>query len=276
MNHNNRVPIGGNGILEGAIMSRRARLNPLFTVFLSLTLSPAVLAQSNQLPALRDWMEHQEEATKYLQNGEYSKAEERLNLAIKEIRPYLPDTRRIMAKSYCDLARVLYHQGRYADAEPLARWALSVRESDKKTKPDTVFQCVYVLGLIQSARKHHAEAEQLLLRSLALQEESLGRDHMNSIIILNQLANVYVEQAKYADAEPLYLRSLAIHERKTPAEILDLADTAEKYAVLLRHMKRYDDADRWHARAVTIRDTALSKAAKAKADQVSEQFKGYK
>ena len=73
--------------------------------------------------------------------GDYARAEERLNLAIKEIRPYLPDTRRIMARSYCELAKVLYHQKRYTDAEPLARWALSVRESDKKSKPDAVFQC---------------------------------------------------------------------------------------------------------------------------------------
>ncbi len=257
-------------------MSRRPGLHQLVTVFLSLALSPAVVAQTNHLPALRDWQYHHEQAAQYLQQADYAKAEERLNLAIKNIRPYLPDTRRIMAKSYCDLARVLYHQKRYAEGEPLARWALSVRDSDKQSNPDAVFQCVYVLGLIQSARKQHVEAEQLLKRSLALQEQNLGHNHINSLIILDQLANVYIEQAKFAEAEVLYLRSIAIHERKAPDENLDLAATAEKYAKVLRLMKRNVDADQWDARARKIRDTAQTNAAKAKADRVSQQFKGYK
>jgi Tetratricopeptide repeat len=236
----------------------------------------AAFAQGIHLDALREWMRNTEEAAMFLDKGDYVKAEQRLNLAIKEIWPYLPDTRRNMARSYCELARVLYHQKRYADAEPLARWALSVRESDTKAKPESVFQCVYTLALIQSAQKHHAEAEVLFKRSLALQEENLGRDHTNSNLILNQLANVYIEQAKYTDAERIYLRSIAIHERKSPAENLDLADTADKYATLLRLMKRADDAGQWHARAQLIRDTAATKAAEAKAARVAEQFKGYK
>jgi tetratricopeptide (TPR) repeat protein len=257
-------------------MSRRARLKLFLMMFLSLVLSPAVLAQSNRLPALRDWMWYQEEAAKCLDKGNYAGAEERLNLAIKEIRPYFPDTRRIMAKSYCDLARVLYHQKRYAQAEPLAEWALSVRDADKKSPPDSVFQCLYTLALIRSAQQHHAEAEPLLKRALAIQERELGPDHVNTTLILDQLAVVYREQEKLALAEPLYLRAITILERMTPGENLDLAETAEHYAALLRRMKRFDDADQWHTRAVTIRDNVLAKAARIKADQASEQFKGFK
>lgn len=206
-------------------------------------------------------MVHQQEAAKSFQNGDYYRAVERLNLAIRDIRPYLPDTRRIMAASYCDLAQVLYHQQRYDEAEPLARWALSVRDADRRARPDAVFQCLYVLGRIQSARKIYAEAEQLHLRSLALQEKRFGRDHINSIAVLDQLAIVFIAQAKYTEAESLYVRSIAIlvgaiaRERNTPAANVDLAETAEKYAVLLRQMRRNDDADRWHARAVEIRNT---------------------
>jgi tetratricopeptide (TPR) repeat protein len=240
-------------------MSRRGRLNQCLAVLFSLALSPAVLAQSSRLRALSDWMVHEQEAARSFQNGDYSQAAERLNLAIKDIHPYLPDTRRIMAKTYCDLAQVLYHQQRYDEAEPLARWALSVREADTQARPDAVFQCFYVLGRIQSARKNYAEAEQLHLRSLALQEKSWGRDHIDSIAVLDQLAAVYIAQAKYSDAESIFLRMIAILERNTPAGNLDLAGTAEKYAVLLRLMKRNDDADRWHARAVEIRDTNEAK-----------------
>jgi tetratricopeptide (TPR) repeat protein len=248
----------------------------LLGVFLAFGLPSAAFAQGVHLDALREWMRHMEEAAKYVDNGNYARAHEHLNEAIKEIRPYLPDTRRIMAKTYCELARVLYHQKRYAEAQPLAQWALSVRESDPKAKPDSVFQCVYTLALIESAQEHHHEAEQLLKRSLELQEKNLGRDHINSLLVLNQLALVCIAQAKYADAESLYLRSVAIHERTTPAENLELAETADQYARLLRIVKRFDEADRWHARALAIRDTVATRLAKARADQVAREFKGYK
>ena len=256
-------------------MTRRARLKQLSTVFLALALSPSVLAQPNHLPALRDWMAHQEEAAKYLDRGNYAGAEERLNAAIKDIRPYFPETRRLMAKSYSDLARVLYHQKRYAQAEPLAQWALAVREADKTSPSDSVFQCLYTLALIRLAQQHHAEAAPLLERALAIQEKEIGRDHLNSSLILDRLATAYRELGKLAEAEPLYLRAIAILERITPGENVDLATTAEHYAALLRRLKRDADADQWDARAGTIRDTALSKAAKAKANQAVRQFKGY-
>jgi Tetratricopeptide repeat len=263
--------------MEGLVMSQRQKLIRLRAVFLAFGLGPAAaFAQGNHLGALREWLRNTEEAARFVDRGDYVKAEQRLNLAIKDIRPFLPETRLNMARTYCELARVLYHQKRYADAEPLARWALSVRESDTYAKPESVFQCVYTLAMIQAAQKHHADAERLFKRSLALQEENLGRDHINSNLILNQLAIVYVEQAKYADAEPLYLSSIAIHERKSPAENLDLADTADQYAALLHLMKRDDDAGKWRARARAIRDTVATKAARAKADRVAEQFKGYK
>ena len=38
----------------------------------------------------------------------------------------------------------------------------------------------------------------------------LGRDHINSIAVLDQLAIVFIAQAKYTEAESLYVRSIAI------------------------------------------------------------------
>jgi tetratricopeptide (TPR) repeat protein len=258
-------------------MSHRAVSNRLLVLLLALGLGPAsVSAQSVHVEALRLWMQDTENAAKYVEKGDFARAEERLNHAIKEIRPYLPDTRRIMARSYGELAKVLYLQKRYADAEPLARWALSVRESDKKANPDAVFQSVYTLALIQSARHEHREAEELLKRALDLQEKNLGRDHVNSRLLMSQLAVVYIADGKLSEAEPLYQRSIAIHERTTPDENLELAETADQYALLLRRMKRVEEADRWQARAAKIRDTVATKTARAKADRAANQFKGFK
>jgi tetratricopeptide (TPR) repeat protein len=265
------------GKMEGLGMTSRVASTRSFAIFLALGLGHhAACAQGIHLDALREWLRNTEEAAQYVDKGDYAKAEERLRLAIQEVRPYLPETQRVMARSYCELARVLYHQKRYADAEPLARWALSVREADKKAKPDAVFQSLYTLGLIRSAQRQHGEAEALLKRCITIQETNLGPDHVNSVVVVNQLALIYLDQAKYADAEALYQKAIAIHERKTPAENLDLAETAEKYAELLRRMKRLDDAERWRSRAVAIRENVAAKAAKAKADREEIEFRGFK
>ena len=99
-----------------------------------------------------------------------------------------------------------------------------------------------------------------------MQEQNLGSGHIYSVLIMNQLALVYMDQAKYSQAEPLLLRSIAILEHSLPSENLELAETADQYASLLRLMKRFDEAERWHGRAVAIRDAVASKAAKAHAD----------
>ena len=114
-------------------------------------------------------------------------------------------------------------------------------------------------------QKHHAEAEPLLKRALVLQEQNLGRDHIDSAVIVDELALVCAERAKYSEAESLYLRSIAIQEHETGGENLDLAATADRYASLLARMRRFDDAKHWHARAFAIREKVASDAAARKA-----------
>jgi tetratricopeptide (TPR) repeat protein len=241
-----------------------------------LALPAPSIAQDTPVRVLRMWMGLTEEAGRFVRMGDFVLAEQRLNLAIKEIRPYYPKTQRLLARNYLQLARVLYEQERYAEAEPLAKWALSVREGDKNASPDAVFQCVYNLGLIEAAQEHYREAESLLRRALALQEHYLGPDHFNCILTLNQLASLYVKQEKLAFAAPLYARAITILERYRPDENLDLAEMAERYSLLLRRLKRYDEAERWNARAATIRSTTATRAARAKGDQPRTDFQGFK
>jgi tetratricopeptide (TPR) repeat protein len=256
------------GIVEDLIMNHRSKLMAISAVFLAVSPgTTAAFAADSHLLALRYWMQDNAEAARSFERGDYARAQERLTAAIAEIRPYLPGTRRIMAQSYCELARVLYHQKRYAEAEPLARWALSVRDSDNQARRDAVFRCVYTLASIEMALKHHAAAEPLLRRALVIQEQDLGRDHINSAVILDELALVCAERAKFSEAESLYLRSIAIQERETGGENLDLAATADRYGSLLAQTRRFEDAKHWHARALAIREKVASDAAGRTAGQ---------
>jgi tetratricopeptide (TPR) repeat protein len=234
------------------------------------------LADDIPIEITREWLIHNNSGWRYLNRGDYVKAAERFNMAIKEIRPYHPGSSRLLARSYCDLARALYHQGRYAEAEPLAKWALSVREADSSAKPETLFQCVYMLALIEGAEGHYRDAEPLFRRAIALQEKSLGSEHVNLALTLEQLAGVYAEMQRYTQAEALYERVIAIRERSMPAENLDLAETALNYAELLRRMRRPAEAGKWEERAKAIRDRVAEKDRRAKLDRPSAGFEGYK
>ena len=153
-----------------------------------------------------------------------------------------------MARTYCDLALALYQQARYAEAEPLAKWALSVRVADRYARPEALFQCLFTLGSIDSAQKHYADAEPLFQSALTLQELVLPEGDVRTLTTLDALATVFREQGKYREAESLYRRELAILERITPEENLDLAYTAEQYAIDLRRMNRADEAQPWEGR----------------------------
>jgi tetratricopeptide (TPR) repeat protein len=260
-------------------MRNRQRLCRLLLGFVSISwMVVQASAQDNTIPieVLQYWQHHNNNGWKSFDKGDYVKAAERFDLAIKEIQPYEKVARRLMARSYCDLARALYHQGRAAEAEPLAKWALTVRDEDKKAKPESVFQCVYVLAMVHKAQKHYADAELLLKRALALQEEHTGSGHIGTATTLDQLAIVYSEQGKYGEASLLYRRVLAIYEKMNPDENLDLADAAERFAALLEKMHRPVEAERWKERALKIRDTVATKTAKARADANAKKFKPFR
>jgi tetratricopeptide (TPR) repeat protein len=259
-------------------MRRRSVLLRLLAGLVLATLGSRATAQAPDVPlgVLRNWMWYNETGWADLDRGNYARAEEKFHLAIKELKPYSPANRKLMARTYCDLARVLYYEKRYAEAEPLAKWALSVRDADKKATSDNVFQSLFTLAMIQSAQKHYADAEPLLVRALAIQEKELVPGHVNTLITLDRLGEAYREQGKFLKAEPIYRRTIAILERNNPGENLDLADMAEQYAILLRKMKRIDQAEKWQARAVAIRDTVASKDARARADQFERNLQGFK
>jgi tetratricopeptide (TPR) repeat protein len=265
---------------KGDAMQESRKISGLLaTLFImSVHCAPAYAQQNIPINALRNWMWDIDHGLADLENGASVRAASRFIDAIHEIEPYRWANRRLMARTYCDLARALYQQARYAEAEPLAKWALSVRAADRYARPEAVFQCLFTLGAIDSAQKHYADAEPLFQRALALQELVLPEGDVNTLTTLDALATVLREQGKYSEAERLYLRALAILERIMPDENLDLAYTAEQYAINLRRMNRADEAQSWEARALKIREAVAAEQVRerARADALRHYLHGSK
>ena len=109
------------------------------------------------------------------------------------------------------------------------------------------------LAKLYHEQGHHAEAEPLYQRSLAIVEKALGPDHRNVAKSLNNLAGFYYARGRYAAAEPLLKRSLAILEKALGPEHPLVAQSLENYAALVRNTGRSAEAAEMEARAKAIR-----------------------
>ncbi len=224
------------------------------------------------LPTLDTWMWWNENGWKDLEKGQYDRAgAESFKMAIKAIEPYAPANRKLMRADVPRPGRGCFiTRSRYADAEPLAVWgAQGTRRRQEGDVPIRFFSACSPSRRSRPRKEHFADAEPNWKQSaLALQEKELSGSHVNTLLTLDRLALVLRSQRKYQEAEPLYLRAIAIHERTAPDENLDLADTIDQYVILVRRMSRKSEAEIWEdAAPLAIRDTASTKAARAKLDR---------
>jgi tetratricopeptide (TPR) repeat protein len=73
---------------------------------------------------------------------------------------------------------VLYYvQGRYAQAEPLFKRSLAIKEKALGPDHPDVATSLNILGEIHMSQGQYAQAEPLFRRSLAIREKALGPDH---------------------------------------------------------------------------------------------------
>jgi len=234
------------------------------------------VAEDIPISVLRDWQDFNNSGWLAFNNHDYIKAESRFRAAINAVRPYEVQDQRLTARSYGDLARTLYHQKRYADAEPLARWSLSVREAHPRVNPNSVVQSLYVLAMIERAQRRYDQAETLLKKALALQEKHLVPGHPDQAVIIDEMAVVAAGQGRNSDADRLFTWALKIRQEALPAEHADIIESLEHYAAFLRRTKRVADAEPLETRVKAIYAAQAQRAAQARAVQQRSQRQGLK
>jgi CHAT domain-containing protein len=122
------------------------------------------------------------------------------------------------------LASLYSREGRYAEAEPLFKRSLSLRESGpwllRSYNPDDpeIAGTLASLGSLYAQQGRYAEAEPLFKQTLAMLEKVLGPGSAAVAGALDGLAGLYRTEKRYADAEPLFKRSLAIREKELGPE----------------------------------------------------------
>jgi len=122
--------------------------------------------------------------------GRHAQAEEILRETLRIQRGAETPDRSRLANTLAGLGRVLLARDRPSDAEPLLRESLALRR--KATLPGwQVAHTAGVLGGCLTRLERYDEAEKLLVDSLPVLEEALGRKHPQTIQALSRLAALY-------------------------------------------------------------------------------------
>jgi CHAT domain-containing protein/Tfp pilus assembly protein PilF len=167
------------------------------------------------------------------------------------------DRQIVEADSLHNLARLYRIQSKYAEAEPLFRRSLEMREKILGPNHPEVAQNLNNLAVLYMNQGKYAEAEPLCRRALEMREKALEPNHPDVAVSINNLAMLYHYQGKYAEVEPLYRRSLEMREKTLGPNHLSVAVSLNNLATLYNNQGKYAEAETFHRRALEIREKTL-------------------
>ena len=203
-----------------------------------------------------------------------------------------PDT----ATSLNGLAALYYSQGKYAEAEPLYKRALAIREKAFGASHRDTAISLNGLALLYELQGRYAEAEPLYKRALAIPRKpsaptiriplsastvwrdstnyrastprpscstrpgikvkALGAEHPSTAVSLNDLAALYESQDKYAEAEPL-TNAPWPSSRNRSAPIIPIPPEASAIWRDSTSQGKYAEAEPLYKRALAVCEKAL-------------------
>ena len=103
----------------------------------------------------------------------------------------------------------------------------------------------------------YADARPYYARALEISEKTLGVDHPDTAIILNNLGHLLQSQGDLAGARPYYERALAIKEKTLGADHPDTSRSLNNLGYLLRAQGDLASARSYYERALAIREKTL-------------------
>jgi len=164
---------------------------------------------------------------------------------------YGPDDPRTAA-SLTDQADVYYARGDYAQAEPLYKRALAIREKTMPANDRNLASSLRALGCLERDSGRYREAELLLKRDLEIREAS-GANDAELARSLSNLAVLYHNSGRYGEAEALYRREVALRE-SLKTEDADYALAVANLGALDSDRGRYSEAEPLLLRALRIQE----------------------
>ncbi len=134
--------------------------------------------------------------------------------------------------------------------------ALMTSEADRMEIAEPTSRLMSALGMLLFAKALHSEAEPLMRRALAIDEQLHGLRHPNVARHLNNLAWLLRVTNRLAEAEPLMRRALAIAEQAYGLQHPNVAIHLNNLASLLQDTNRLAEAEPLIRRGLAIDEQA--------------------
>lgn len=196
-------------------------------------------------------------ASIYTEWGQHPKAERFFCRALLGYESLHSPDRFGIADNYNGLARLRLIQGKYAEADILANQALEVqeqaiREKGVRSEQRGMVDSLNILGELSRRQGRLVEAESLFQQALGIAEKTLGSGHSQRVLVLNNLAAVYVEQERFDDAERGFREAVKISEKTLGLDHPQVAMWLGNLAELYHRQGRHAEAASLEARAKRI------------------------
>jgi tetratricopeptide (TPR) repeat protein len=133
--------------------------------------------------------------------------------------------------------------GLFAQAEPLLRHALEVRQSTLGNKNKDTLQSMYQLAEVLTWEGKRDEAEKLCRQSLEGRRSVLGPEHRDTLISMNWLVWILFIEGKYADAEKLGRETVADTKRALGPQDNITLSAMSRLGVVLSEEGKYPEAE---------------------------------
>jgi TonB family protein len=113
------------------------------------------------------------------------------------------------------------------------------------------------LGTLRLEMGNEKEAEEFFRRALELGDSSLGPEHPNLMLLLNDLTRLYLKQSAYTQAEPLLLRLLGM-KRSKGEDHPEVATVLASLATVRQALGSHESAEQLWRRVLDIRERTLA------------------
>lgn len=172
---------------------------------------------------------------------------------IEEYKLNFPEAARLLNQA----ANYLSTHAQYAQAEPLLKQAMAIRQSIlEPAHPDIAFT-LNDIGMLYLTQGKYQQAEPLLQQALDIRQKVLKLEHPAIAQSLNNLAELYRVQGKYTQAEPLYLQALSSQKKALGLNHPDVAKILNNLALLYRSQGAYSQAEQYYQQALSIQEQVL-------------------
>ncbi|HEX9130481.1 MAG TPA: tetratricopeptide repeat protein, partial [Gemmatimonadaceae bacterium] len=128
---------------------------------------------------------------------------------------------------------------------------------DAHDSPNSDLAALLRQGALKLEAGNDAEAEEFFRKALEIGDRTVGPDHPDMILLLNDLTRIYLKQSAYASAEPLLLRLLEM-KRSKGEDHPEVATVMASLATVRQALGRHESAEQLWRRVLEIRERTLA------------------